>query len=187
MISFGMSSSPSSWSVLIVALLTLFALTAGISLSVPSASSLTSMLSPARRPRSFAKSLGIETDSVEYPTFWSLLVSSKVSIYQSLLYEPYSYTEESTLQSDSDLKRNDFSWMIGGAQGSGVDTSANIFARAAASGGLYVFGKREYYSNIKGENSYFQVRLSKYVLMSHVDTVDMLETLGAEIIESTVL
>src|SRR2546428_377425 len=77
-------------------LLTLFALTAGISLSVPSASSLTSMLSPARRPRSFAKSLGIETESVEYPTFWSLLVSSKVSIYQSLLYEPYSYTEEST-------------------------------------------------------------------------------------------
>ena len=36
------------------------------------------------------------TESVEYPTFWSLLVSSKVSIYQSLLYEPYSYTEEST-------------------------------------------------------------------------------------------
>src|SRR2546422_8384199 len=96
MINLGMRSSPSSWSVLIVALLTLFALTAGISLSVPSASSLTSMLSPARRPRSFAKSLGIETESVEYPTFWSLLVSSKVSIYQSLLYEPYSYTEEST-------------------------------------------------------------------------------------------
>ena len=54
------------------------------------------------------------------------------------------------------MKRNDFSWMIGGAQGSGVDTSANIFAKAAAQGGLQVYGNREYYSNIKGEHSYFQ-------------------------------
>jgi 2-oxoglutarate ferredoxin oxidoreductase subunit alpha len=70
--------------------------------------------------------------------------------------------------------------MIGGAQGSGVDTSANIFARAAAQGGLHVFGKREYYSNIKGEHSYFQVRLSKKVVRSHVDTIDLLATFDDE-------
>lgn len=78
------------------------------------------------------------------------------------------------------MKRNDFSWMIGGAQGTGVDTSANIFARAAAIGGLQVFGKREYYSNIKGEHSYFQVRLSNGPIRSHVDTVDMLTTFDEE-------
>ena len=70
--------------------------------------------------------------------------------------------------------------MIGGAQGSGVDTSANIFAKAAAQGGLQVFGNREYYSNIKGEHSYFRVRLSKDVIRSHVDTVDMLATFDDE-------
>ncbi len=70
--------------------------------------------------------------------------------------------------------------MIGGAQGSGVDTSANIFAKAAAQGGLHVYGKREYYSNIKGEHSYFQVRLSKKVVRSHVDTIDMLATFDDE-------
>ncbi len=80
------------------------------------------------------------------------------------------------------MKRDDFSWMIGGIQGSGVDTSANVFARAAASGGLYVFGKREYYSNIKGEHSYFQVRISKNLIRSHVDTVDMLATFEEETI-----
>src|SRR5712692_1868406 len=80
------------------------------------------------------------------------------------------------------MKRDDFSWMIGGVQGSGVDSSANIFARAAASGGLYVFGKREYYSNIKGEHSYFQVRVSKSLIRSHVDTVDMLATFEEETI-----
>jgi 2-oxoglutarate ferredoxin oxidoreductase subunit alpha len=80
------------------------------------------------------------------------------------------------------MKRDDFSWMIGGVQGSGVDSSANIFARAAAFGGLYVFGKREYYSNIKGEHSYFQVRVSKDLIRSHVDTVDMLATFEEETI-----
>jgi len=80
------------------------------------------------------------------------------------------------------MKRNDFQWMIGGVQGSGVDTSANVFARAAASGGLFVFGKREYYSNIKGEHSYFQVRVSKDLIRSHVDTVDMLATFEEETI-----
>jgi 2-oxoglutarate/2-oxoacid ferredoxin oxidoreductase subunit alpha len=80
------------------------------------------------------------------------------------------------------LEREDFSWMIGGVQGSGVDTSANVFARAAAAGGLHVFGKREYYSNIKGEHSYFQVRVSKDLIRSHVDTVDMLATYEEETI-----
>ena len=80
------------------------------------------------------------------------------------------------------MKRDDFSWMIGGVQGSGVDTSANVFARAAATGGLNVFGKREYYSNIKGEHSYFQVRVSKSPIRSHVDTVDMLATFEEETI-----
>ena len=72
--------------------------------------------------------------------------------------------------------------MIGGVQGSGVDTSAQFFAKAAAAGGLQVFGKREYYSNIKGEHSYFQVRVSKGTIRSHVDTVDMLATFEEETI-----
>lgn len=80
------------------------------------------------------------------------------------------------------MKRDDFSWMIGGVQGSGIDSSANIFARASAIGGLNVFGKREYYSNIKGEHSYFQVRVSKGLIRSHVDTVDMLATFEEETI-----
>ena len=70
--------------------------------------------------------------------------------------------------------------MIGGVQGSGVDTSAVVFSKAAAAGGLHVFGKREYYSNIKGEHSYFQVRVSKDLIRSHVDTVDMLATFEEE-------
>ena len=78
------------------------------------------------------------------------------------------------------MKRDDFSWMIGGAQGSGVDTPASIFAKAVATAGFYVYGTREYYSNIKGEHSYFQVRFGTRSLRSHVNTVDMLATFDDE-------
>src|ERR1700730_90795 len=80
------------------------------------------------------------------------------------------------------MKRDDFSWMIGGAQGSGVDTPASIFSKAVAAAGYHVYGTREYYSNIKGEHSYFQVRFGKKPLRSHVNTVDMLSTFDDETI-----
>jgi 2-oxoglutarate ferredoxin oxidoreductase subunit alpha len=70
--------------------------------------------------------------------------------------------------------------MTGGAQGSGVDSAANIFAKACTYGGLHVYGKREYYSNIIGEHSYFQVRVAETAVHSHVDTVDLLVTFDAE-------
>lgn len=73
-----------------------------------------------------------------------------------------------------------FSWTIGGAQGSGVDSAANLFARALAAGNLHVFGKREYYSNIMGAHSYFQLRVGARPPHSHVDYCHLLTTFDAE-------
>ncbi|HEV8594691.1 MAG TPA: 2-oxoacid:ferredoxin oxidoreductase subunit alpha [Thermoplasmata archaeon] len=78
------------------------------------------------------------------------------------------------------MKTNDLAWLIGGAQGSGVDSSANIFGRACAFGGLQLFGKREYYSNIMGEHSYFLIRASASPIRSIVDPVNVLATFDAE-------
>lgn len=75
---------------------------------------------------------------------------------------------------------NQFSWMIGGPQGTGVDSSATLFIRACAVAGLYVYGKREYHSNIMGEHSYFQVRVSETPIHSHVDPVHLLATFDDE-------
>src|SRR6266568_4912692 len=80
----------------------------------------------------------------------------------------------------STVTSNDVSWMIGGPQGSGVDSSANVFARACAQGGLHVFGKREFYSNIMGEHSYFALRALPNVVRSHIDSVNVLATFEAE-------
>jgi len=71
---------------------------------------------------------------------------------------------------------NDLSWMIGGPQGTGVDSSATLFARACVVGGLWIFGKREYHSNIMGEHSYFQIRVSGEPVRSHLDPVHLLAT-----------
>jgi 2-oxoglutarate ferredoxin oxidoreductase subunit alpha len=71
---------------------------------------------------------------------------------------------------------NDLSWMIGGPQGTGVDSSANLFARSCVAGGLWIFGKREYHSNIMGEHSYFQIRVSDKPVGSHLDPVHLLAT-----------
>ncbi len=70
--------------------------------------------------------------------------------------------------------------MIGGAQGSGVDSSANIFAGACALAGLWIYGIREYYSSIKGPHSYFEMRVSGERVRSHVDNIDILVTFDTE-------
>jgi 2-oxoglutarate/2-oxoacid ferredoxin oxidoreductase subunit alpha len=76
--------------------------------------------------------------------------------------------------------KGSISWVIGGPQGSGVDSAANIFIKSVAMAGLHVFGKREYYSNIKGEHSYFTVRISNEQIRSHIDEINILVTFDAE-------
>lgn len=71
-------------------------------------------------------------------------------------------------------------WMIGGPQGSGIDTSANIFGRACGYGGYYLYGKREYHSNIKGLHSYFHFRVSERLVIANTDDVDLLAAFDAE-------
>ena len=71
-------------------------------------------------------------------------------------------------------------WMAGGPQGSGVDTASTIFGRACGYGGLYVFGRREYHSNIKTMHSYFLQRVSKQPTLSNISDVDLLAAFDAE-------
>jgi len=76
--------------------------------------------------------------------------------------------------------RDDFVWMAAGPQGSGVDSIANIFGRACCYGGLHVYGKREYHSNIKGLHSYFHIRVSPKEVRADVERVDVLCAFDAE-------
>jgi 2-oxoglutarate/2-oxoacid ferredoxin oxidoreductase subunit alpha len=76
----------------------------------------------------------------------------------------------------------DFTWLIGGPQGSGVDSGANVFSKVCASMGYNIFGKREFYSNIKGDHSYFTVRVSDEKIRSNVNDVNLIASFDAETI-----
>ncbi len=77
-------------------------------------------------------------------------------------------------------QKNYLAWLVGGAQGSGIDSAANLFAKACAFGGLYVYGQREYYSNIMGEHSYYQVTVSDRFVRSARSYPDILVSADAE-------
>ncbi|NNL59232.1 MAG: 2-oxoacid:acceptor oxidoreductase subunit alpha [Nitrosopumilus sp.] len=76
----------------------------------------------------------------------------------------------------------DFTWLIGGPQGSGVESGANIFSKVCAEMGYHIFGKREFYSNIKGEHSYFAVRVSDEKIHSNLNEVTLMASFDAETI-----
>ncbi len=72
--------------------------------------------------------------------------------------------------------------MIGGPQGSGINVSAEVFAKACLRFGLNVFANIEYHSNIMGRHSFFRVRISENEVHSHVEPVDLLLALDRETI-----
>jgi 2-oxoglutarate ferredoxin oxidoreductase subunit alpha len=85
-----------------------------------------------------------------------------------------------SLVGETNVETKEINWMAGGAQGSGVDTAANIFGRACGYGGLFVYGRREYHSNIKGLHSYFHLRISTQEVSANVNDVDLLAAFDAE-------
>ncbi len=80
------------------------------------------------------------------------------------------------------MNSTDFTWLIGGPQGSGVESGANIFSKVCAEMGYQIFGKREFYSNIKGEHSYFTVRVADKKIHSNVNDVNLMASFDAETI-----
>lgn len=78
------------------------------------------------------------------------------------------------------MTTNSLSWMVGGPQGSGVDSAARLFAIAAARAGLHVVGQREYYSNIMGEHSYYKIRVSEKVIRSPRAHIEVLASYEEE-------
>jgi 2-oxoglutarate ferredoxin oxidoreductase subunit alpha len=77
-------------------------------------------------------------------------------------------------------EEDSLTWVIGGPQGSGINSVAETYAKACARGGLHVFANIEYHSNIKGEHSYYRVRASEREIRSHVDWIDLLVALDKE-------
>src|SRR6266404_3575129 len=78
------------------------------------------------------------------------------------------------------MQKNRLSWMIGGPQGSGINASAEVFAKACSRAGLRVFANIEYHSNIMGKHSFYRVRVDDEDVRSYKDKADILVALDLE-------
>ena len=78
------------------------------------------------------------------------------------------------------MSGQDLNWLVGGPQGSGINLSAETFAKACTRAGFRVFASIEYHSNIMGEHSYERVRISRQDRGSSLDAVHVLVALDAE-------
>jgi 2-oxoglutarate ferredoxin oxidoreductase subunit alpha len=78
------------------------------------------------------------------------------------------------------VQKNRLSWMIGGPQGSGINASAEVFAKACSRAGLRVFANIEYHSNIMGKHSFYRVRVDEDPIHSYRDKADILVALDHE-------
>ncbi|MEM0127741.1 MAG: 2-oxoacid:ferredoxin oxidoreductase subunit alpha [Thermoplasmatales archaeon] len=74
----------------------------------------------------------------------------------------------------------DIDLIIGGPQGGGIDSAAQIVLRAFSLAGYEAYGIREYHSNIKGRHSYFHVRVRDKPVRSLRYPVDLLVCLDSE-------
>jgi 2-oxoglutarate ferredoxin oxidoreductase subunit alpha len=70
--------------------------------------------------------------------------------------------------------------MIGGPQGSGINSSAEVFAKACSRAGLRVYANIEYHSNIMGKHSFYRVRVDDEDIRSYRDKTDILVALDHE-------
>ena len=78
------------------------------------------------------------------------------------------------------MQKNQLSWMIGGPQGSGINASAEVFAKACSRAGLRVYANIEYHSNIMGKHAFYRVRVDDEDIRSYRDKTDILVALDHE-------
>ena len=78
------------------------------------------------------------------------------------------------------MQKNRLSWMIGGPQGSGINASAEVFAKACSRAGLRVYANIEYHSNIMGKHSFYRVRVDEEDVRSIREKADILVALDQE-------
>jgi 2-oxoglutarate ferredoxin oxidoreductase subunit alpha len=78
------------------------------------------------------------------------------------------------------VQKNRLTWMIGGPQGSGINASAEVFAKACSRAGLRVYANIEYHSNIMGKHSFYRVRVDDEDVRSYRDKADILVALDHE-------
>ncbi len=76
--------------------------------------------------------------------------------------------------------KTDLNLMVAGPQGSGINFTSDTFAKVMNRQGYHVYTNAELFSTIKGEHSYFRVRVSDAEIRSYSKRVDILIPLDSK-------
>src|SRR3989338_11369576 len=81
------------------------------------------------------------------------------------------------------LKMDDFSILIGGKAGFGIDKSGTIIGRLLNSLGYRIYIYRDYPSLIRGGHTFSIIRASKQRISTHQNKIDFLLALNQETLD----
>ncbi len=77
----------------------------------------------------------------------------------------------------------DYSILVGGEAGQGMDTFGHLLERTLKRSGLYVFSNQDYMSRVRGGHNFVQVRFSNKPIYASTFKVDLVFALNDETIE----
>lgn len=77
----------------------------------------------------------------------------------------------------------DYTFLVGGEAGQGLQTIGAVLSKALARQGLHVFANQDYYSRVRGGHNFFQIRAASGPIYSFADQVDVLVALDEETIK----
>lgn len=77
----------------------------------------------------------------------------------------------------------DYSVLVGGEAGQGMDTSAHLLALILKRSGFHVFTRSDYMSRIRGGHNFIQIRFSEKPLYTFSEKVDVIFALNEETIK----
>src|SRR5690606_17362983 len=70
--------------------------------------------------------------------------------------------------------RSELTWMVGGQQGEGIESTGFILSAGLNRLGYHVYGYRTFSSRIKGGHTNFRIRIATHRVLANNDHVDVL-------------
>lgn len=77
----------------------------------------------------------------------------------------------------------DYTILVGGAAGQGIDTVVSLLERTIKRNGYYVFTYKDFMSMVRGGHNFMQIRFSDKPIGTYTDELDMIFALNEETIE----
>ena len=77
----------------------------------------------------------------------------------------------------------DFTILVGGAAGQGMDTFANILEKSLKRSGFHIFTHSDFMSRVRGGHNFMQIRFSDKPISTYTQKVDIIFALNEETVE----